>query len=124
MYCMPWRIAREDQCAYVQDHVDLCGENTSLIPYMKLHYCWLGNQCAAELHPCVRLCWDVDDAVPLHDHTDLSLMPDPLLRLGPVTSQIKRVTQQERLRLSECDCYVTAAACRCSLTNTGRPLGR
>lgn len=57
---MPWAIEQDMQCAYVKEHVSICGENAGLIPYLEIHYCWLNNQCVSQLYLHAWNCRGVD----------------------------------------------------------------
>lgn len=40
--CMPWAVSG-DACLYVQQPV--CQEDSALVQYLHLHYCWMAGWC-------------------------------------------------------------------------------
>jgi hypothetical protein len=56
-HCMPWIMQRSDQCQYVHDHGDVCGEGTGLVPYMKIYYCTFNFRYDCLFILCSRSCF-------------------------------------------------------------------
>lgn len=48
-HCTPWGVPQNERCDYVSTHLDVCGEGTGLVPYMRLHYCTFSFRCALTL---------------------------------------------------------------------------